>query len=43
MSAKASNRTTEQHSATSSRPTIRTPKQPTGYADQEEEYKYVEE
>jgi len=39
MSAKSSSRTTGQHSATSSRPTTRTPKQQTDYTDQEEEYK----
>ncbi|CAF0739019.1 unnamed protein product [Rotaria sordida] len=39
MSAKSSNRTTGQYSATSSRPSTRTPKQQTDYTDQEEEYK----
>ena len=41
MSAKSSSRTTGQHSATSAKPSVRTPKQPTDYTDQEEEYKYV--
>lgn len=39
MSAKGSNHPTGQHSATSARTTLRTPKQQTDYADQEEKYK----
>ena len=40
MSAKSSSRTTGQQATASTRPSVRTPKQPTDYSGQEEEYKW---